>query len=86
MRAAAEHRPDWNHIERSHVLTPGAPTGHLQNLFHLSPARRSYRYINVIWFFSHWLAMSNSCVNPFIYAIYTVSRPFACLSSPTQRF
>lgn len=27
----------------------------------------SFKYINIVWFFSHWLAMSNSCVNPFIY-------------------
>uniref|UniRef100_A0AAN0N7B3 Tachykinin-like peptide receptor 99D n=1 Tax=Polyphagotarsonemus latus TaxID=1204166 RepID=A0AAN0N7B3_9ACAR len=31
-----------------------------------------YRYINLIWFVFHWLAMSNSSVNPFIYAIYTL--------------
>ncbi|XP_054155310.1 substance-K receptor-like [Oppia nitens] len=30
-----------------------------------------YRYINIIWFFCHFLAMSNSCYNPFIYAIYS---------------
>ncbi|ODM94327.1 Neuropeptide Y receptor, partial [Orchesella cincta] len=29
-----------------------------------------YQYINIIWFCFHWLAMSNSCYNPFIYAIY----------------
>nr|AKQ63034.1 orphan G-protein coupled receptor 24 [Platynereis dumerilii] len=28
-----------------------------------------YRYINIIWFCSHWLAMSNSCCNPFIYGL-----------------
>lgn len=32
-----------------------------------------YRYINIIWFCSDWLAMSNSCYNPFIYGIYNVS-------------
>ncbi|KAF3428518.1 hypothetical protein E2986_12898 [Frieseomelitta varia] len=29
-----------------------------------------YRYIHYIWFFFDWLAMSNSCYNPFIYGIY----------------
>ena len=33
----------------------------------------SYRYINVIFFCCHWLAMSNSCYNPFIYGIFSVS-------------
>jgi hypothetical protein len=33
----------------------------------------SYRYINIIWFCCDWLAMSNSCYNPFIYGIYNVS-------------
>jgi hypothetical protein len=31
-----------------------------------------YRYINIIWFCCDWLAMSNSCYNPFIYGIYNV--------------
>ncbi|XP_055932796.1 neuromedin-K receptor-like [Argiope bruennichi] len=34
------------------------------------PEINKYKYINVIWFCCHWLAMSNSCYNPFIYAIY----------------
>ncbi|GBM43931.1 hypothetical protein AVEN_125121-1 [Araneus ventricosus] len=29
-----------------------------------------YKYINLIWFSCHLLAMSNSCYNPFIYAMY----------------
>jgi len=33
----------------------------------------SYRYVNIIWFCSDWLAMSNSCYNPFIYGIYNVN-------------
>lgn len=40
---------------------------------------RRFRYINVIFFCCHWLAMSNSSVNPFIYAIYTVIFAFAFL-------
>ncbi|KAG6451894.1 RYamide receptor [Manduca sexta] len=34
------------------------------------PSINEYRYINVIFFCFDWLAMSNSCYNPFIYAIY----------------
>ncbi|XP_035735400.1 neuropeptide Y receptor type 1-like isoform X1 [Vespa mandarinia] len=29
-----------------------------------------YQYINIIWFCCDWLAMSNSCCNPFVYGIY----------------
>ncbi|KAL5019129.1 hypothetical protein ScPMuIL_004851 [Solemya velum] len=28
-----------------------------------------YQYIHIIWFCSNWLAMSNSCYNPFIYGL-----------------
>ncbi|CAK1604236.1 unnamed protein product [Parnassius mnemosyne] len=34
------------------------------------PSINEYKYINVIFFCFDWLAMSNSCYNPFIYAIY----------------
>ncbi|EGT51227.1 CBN-TAG-49 protein, partial [Caenorhabditis brenneri] len=29
-----------------------------------------WKYINLVFFFSHWLAMSNSCLNPIIYGLY----------------
>ncbi|XP_059088190.1 RYamide receptor-like [Tigriopus californicus] len=35
------------------------------------PEVNSYRYINIIFFVCHWLAMSNSCYNPFIYGVYS---------------
>jgi len=37
----------------------------------LYPQINNYRYINVIFFCCHWLAMSNSCYNPFIYGIFS---------------
>lgn len=40
----------------------------LQEIF---PAINEYKYINLIWFSCHLLAMSNSCCNPFIYAIWS---------------
>jgi len=33
-----------------------------------------YKYINIIWFCSNWLAMSNSCYNPFVYGLLNVRR------------
>jgi hypothetical protein len=33
------------------------------------PQINTYKYINILWFCAHWLAMSNSCYNPFIYVI-----------------
>ncbi|KAG0427764.1 hypothetical protein HPB47_025207 [Ixodes persulcatus] len=52
---------------------------------------KAYRYINVIWFCCHWLAMSNSCYNPFIYAIYSErfsaefnSRIRCCIRRPPE--
>ncbi len=42
------------------------------NNFHFFPPIISYHYINIVFFATHWLAMSNSCYNPFIYAIYSV--------------
>uniref|UniRef100_A0A1B0DCD6 G-protein coupled receptors family 1 profile domain-containing protein n=1 Tax=Phlebotomus papatasi TaxID=29031 RepID=A0A1B0DCD6_PHLPP len=34
------------------------------------PGINGYRYINIIFFCSDWIAMSNSSYNPFIYGIY----------------
>lgn len=34
----------------------------------------SYENIHIIWFCSNWLAMSNSCYNPFVYGLLNVSR------------
>ncbi|XP_042205378.1 substance-K receptor-like isoform X2 [Homarus americanus] len=48
----------WAPLQTYHIL---------QEIY---PGINDYRYINIIWFCCHWLAMSNSCCNPFIYAIY----------------
>lgn len=45
------------------------------------PEVNEYQYINIIWLCFDWLAMSNSCYNPFIYGIYNVS-----LKSSRERF
>lgn len=37
------------------------------------PEINEHPYINIIFFCFDWLAMSNSCYNPFIYGIYNVS-------------
>ncbi|XP_035788287.1 substance-P receptor-like isoform X2 [Anopheles albimanus] len=43
----------------------------LYNILHVTvPEINEYRFINIIWFVCDWLAMSNSCYNPFIYGIY----------------
>ncbi|CAL1529643.1 unnamed protein product [Lymnaea stagnalis] len=42
----------------------------MYNLLHnINPLINHYHYINIIWFSSNWLAMSNSCYNPFIYGL-----------------
>ncbi|XP_042874663.1 substance-K receptor-like isoform X2 [Penaeus japonicus] len=48
----------WAPLQTYHVL---------QEIY---PDINKYRFINIIWFCCHWLAMGNSCCNPFIYAIY----------------
>ena len=39
-----------------------------------------YKYINIIFFCCHWLAMSNSCYNPIIYGICSVSKTLSLLA------
>ncbi|EPB75308.1 7 transmembrane receptor [Ancylostoma ceylanicum] len=34
------------------------------------PEINGWKYINVLFFCAHWLAMSNSCLNPIIYGLY----------------
>ncbi|ETN85283.1 7 transmembrane receptor, partial [Necator americanus] len=36
----------------------------------IKPEINGWKYINVLFFCSHWLAMSNSCLNPIIYGLY----------------
>uniref|UniRef100_A0A914UME1 G-protein coupled receptors family 1 profile domain-containing protein n=1 Tax=Plectus sambesii TaxID=2011161 RepID=A0A914UME1_9BILA len=36
----------------------------------LRPRVNEWYYINLVYFCCHWLAMSNSCLNPIIYGIY----------------
>ena len=36
--------------------------------------------IQIVFFACHWLAMSNSCYNPFIYALLSVSMFSSCLA------
>ncbi|XP_070176105.1 substance-P receptor-like [Littorina saxatilis] len=56
-----------------------------------------YKYINIIWFCSNWLAMSNSCYNPFIYGILNAKfkrefrqlfsfLPSRCMSKPPKDY
>ncbi|XP_023336479.1 substance-P receptor isoform X2 [Eurytemora carolleeae] len=40
-------------------------------IFTFVPGFLQYTYINVIFLVAHWLAMSNSCYNPIIYALYS---------------
>ncbi|TMW48066.1 hypothetical protein DOY81_006857 [Sarcophaga bullata] len=43
----------------------------LYNILYVTiPELNEYHYISIIWFCCDWLAMSNSCYNPFIYGIY----------------
>ena len=44
------------------------------------PAVNTWKYVNIMFFIFHWLAMSNSCYNPFIYGIYSVGLILLLLS------
>ena len=39
----------------------------------IHPSINTWKYVNIMYIAFHWLAMSNSCYNPFIYGIYSVS-------------
>jgi len=46
----------------------------LYNILYVTiPEINDYHFISIVWFCCDWLAMSNSCYNPFIYGIYNVS-------------
>lgn len=46
----------------------------LYNILYVTfPEVNEYQFIGIVWFSCDWLAMSNSCYNPFIYGIYNVS-------------
>ncbi|XP_058986386.1 prolactin-releasing peptide receptor-like [Musca domestica] len=43
----------------------------LYNILYVTiPEVNEYQFIGIVWFCCDWLAMSNSCYNPFIYGIY----------------
>uniref|UniRef100_A0A1A9VF93 G-protein coupled receptors family 1 profile domain-containing protein n=1 Tax=Glossina austeni TaxID=7395 RepID=A0A1A9VF93_GLOAU len=43
----------------------------LYNILYVTiPEINEYHFISIVWFGCDWLAMSNSCYNPFIYGIY----------------
>ncbi|XP_059225305.1 RYamide receptor [Stomoxys calcitrans] len=43
----------------------------LYNILYVTiPEINEYQFIGIVWFSCDWLAMSNSCYNPFIYGIY----------------
>ena len=37
----------------------------------IHPSINTWKYVNIMFFAFHWLAMSSSCYNPFIYGIYS---------------
>lgn len=48
------------------------------------PEVNEYQHIQIIWLCCDWLAMSNSCYNPFIYGIYNVR--YFTLSGYSSKF
>ena len=47
--------------------------------------KNSYKHINIIFFISYFLAMSNSCVNIFIYGAYSVITMIAIFQSLSSK-
>ena len=63
----------------SPVLLIGKKVILWSKIFFSNSLHYSFQHVKLVFFACHWFAMSNSCYNPFIYAILGVSRPdFLC--------
>ncbi|VDK45636.1 unnamed protein product [Anisakis simplex] len=67
LRENSDHQADYTlDISNRHV------DGTIPPSYSVKSRKRYFRwrYINVLFFCCHWLAMSNSCLNPIIYGLY----------------